>query len=114
VPHILAAEGQTYGLYGAIVVLGSGLITLSGVIFTAIRQGRTVDKAAETERKVSLFEEQDRMLVRERERADRAEARVAVLEPLIDTKDTQISEWRSRALAAEERVDKWNLGREGL
>lgn len=98
---------QTQALYGAIGLIFSGLLTFAGVVFTAVWQRRTADKAAETERKISLFEEQDRLYDRAQREIVRLSARTDALEVeterLRDERDT----WRRRARVAEDKVDEW-------
>lgn len=111
---LLAALTPVQELLGAVGLLLSGLLALAGVVFTALRQGATADQAAEMERKVNAFEEQDRMLERTREEADRAIARASAAETRAEALEAAMEAWRRRALTAEEKVDKWHLGREGM
>jgi hypothetical protein len=94
--------------------MGAALITLVGVVFTTVRNGRTAAKAAENEERLNRFEEQDRMLLRERERADRAEQREAAANARADAADARAAEAIARAVAAERVIVKWNLKREDL
>lgn len=106
---LVADEGitQTQALYGAIGLIVSGLLTFAGVVFTAMWQRSTADRAAATEKKISTFEEQDRLLERERQRADRAEARVAVVEAENDRIRRDRDDFRRRTRVAEDKVEKW-------
>lgn len=80
-----APSGVLPALIGAVATIAVGLLALAGVRWTSRQQGRI----AENERKLSLFEEQDRLLEQNRRETDRA----------YQDRDY----WRDRALAAEQR-----------
>lgn len=120
---VLADQGltSTQILLTALGTIVVGMMTLAGVLFTAVRQGRTADKAAATEAQLQRFEEQDRMLVRERERADRAddradaaEAKAALSDERAKAAEGREAEWRRKAMDAEAVIVKWGLNQEGL
>lgn len=98
---------QTQALYGAVALIASGLLTFAGVVFTAVWQRKTADKTVKNEQKLTLFEEQDRLLERAREEADRARTEREEMRQDRDRIRGERDGWRRRAEVAEDQVEKW-------
>lgn len=109
------AISQTQALYTAITALLVGLLGFLGTWLT-VRASR---RATENERKLNLFEEQDRLLEQNRTDADRArrerEEMRADRDRARGQRDEALGErdeWRRRALHAERQVTEWLENRE--
>ena len=107
---------QAAAIWGAVGTIVVALLGFLGAWVTA----RVQRRAVENERKLSLFEEQDRLLEQNRKDADRArgeEARALAerdrLRAEIDRLRTENDELRTRAVRAERQVTEWIEKRQG-
>ncbi len=103
-----APSGVLPALIGAVATIAVGLLALAGVRWTARQQGRL----AENERKLSLFEEQDRLLEQNRREADRAFEDRERMRTERDLIAADRDQWRHRAVTAEKQVVDWIEKRE--